>query len=466
MADEIHDVDNTMGAVVGTGTPPIIAPGYTFGSVTDKISSIVLARRTPLGWYLGFLVAGAGTMMLLVSLTYLVVKGIGIWGNNIPVGWAFDITNFVWWIGIGHAGTLISAILLLLKQTWRTSINRFAEATTLFAVACAGIFPVFHTGRPWLAYWLFPYPNTMNIWPQFRSPLMWDVFAVSTYATVSALFWFIGLVPDLATLRDRSQSRVGRVIYGMLSLGWRGSAMHWHRYETAYLLLAGLATPLVVSVHTVVSFDFAVAIVPGWHTTIFPPYFVAGAIYSGFAMVITLAIPIRAVYGLQDFITLQHLQNMAKVMLATGLIVAYGYLTEAFIAWYGGNLYEGFMLYNRMTGPYAFFYWALISCNVIIPQVLWFKRVRTSVPTLFVLSLIVNVGMWLERFIIIVTSLHRDFLPSSWGRFAPTMWDYSTYFGTIGLFVTLIFLFVRFLPMISIFEMRTILPEAKVEEPR
>jgi molybdopterin-containing oxidoreductase family membrane subunit len=466
MADEIHDIDNTMGAVVGTGRPPIIAPGYTFGSVTDKISSIVLARRTPLGWYLGFLVAFAGTMLLLVSLTYLVLKGIGIWGNNIPIGWAFGITNFVWWIGIGHAGTLISAILLLLKQTWRTSINRFAEAMTLFAVACAGIFPLFHTGRPWLAYWLIPYPNTMNVWPQFRSPLMWDVFAVSTYATVSALFWFIGLVPDLATLRDRSQSRVGRVVYGMLSLGWRGSAMHWHRYEVAYLLLAGLATPLVVSVHTVVSFDFAVAIVPGWHTTIFPPYFVAGAIYSGFAMVLTLAIPIRAVYGLQDFITLQHLQNMAKVMLATGLIVAYGYMTEAFIAWYGGNLYEGFMLYNRMTGPYAFFYWALISCNVIIPQVLWFKRVRTSVPALFVMSLIVNTGMWLERFIIIVTSLSRDFLPSSWGSFKPTFWDYSTFVGTIGLFVTLIFLFVRFLPMISIFEMRTILPEAKVEEPR
>jgi molybdopterin-containing oxidoreductase family membrane subunit len=466
MADEIHDIDNTMGAVVGTGRPPIIAPGYTFGSVTDKISSIVLARRTPLGWYLGFLVAFAGTMLLLVSLTYLVLKGIGIWGNNIPIGWAFGITNFVWWIGIGHAGTLISAILLLLKQTWRTSINRFAEAMTLFAVACAGIFPLFHTGRPWLAYWLIPYPNTMNVWPQFRSPLMWDVFAVSTYATVSALFWFIGLVPDLATLRDRSQSRVGRVIYGMLSLGWRGSAMHWHRYETAYLLLAGLATPLVVSVHTVVSFDFAVAIVPGWHTTIFPPYFVAGAIYSGFAMVLTLAIPIRAVYGLEDFITLQHLQNMSKVMLATGLIVAYGYLTEAFIAWYGGNLYEGFMLYNRMTGPYAFYYWALITCNVILPQVLWFKRIRTSVPALFVMSLIVNTGMWLERFIIIVTSLSRDFLPSSWGAFKPTFWDYSTFVGTIGLFVTLIFLFVRFLPMISIFEMRTILPEAKVEEPR
>jgi molybdopterin-containing oxidoreductase family membrane subunit len=400
----------------------------------------------------------------MVSLSYLVLKGIGIWGNNQPVGWAVGITNFVWWIGIGHAGTLISAILLLLKQTWRTSINRFAEAMTLFAVSCAAIFPLFHTGRPWLAYWLFPYPNTMGVWPQFRSPLIWDVFAVSTYATVSLLFWYVGLVPDMATLRDRSQSRVGRVIYGMLALGWRGSAQHWHRYETAYLLLAGLATPLVVSVHTVVSFDFAVAIVPGWHTTIFPPYFVAGAIYSGFAMVLTLAIPIRAVYHLEDFITLRHLENMAKVMLATGLIVGYGYTTEAFMAWYGQDKYEGFMMLNRMTGPYAPFYWSLITCNIVAPQLLWFKKVRTSVPALFAMSLVVNTGMWLERFIIIVTSLHRDFLPSSWGMFRPTFWDYSTFAGTIGLFVTLIFLFVRFLPMISIFEMRTILPEAKVEE--
>jgi Ni/Fe-hydrogenase subunit HybB-like protein len=457
-------IEDPLHAVVGTGTPPVIAPGHTFSSVTDKISSIVLAKRTPIGWYLGFLTALAGTGLLLVSLTYLVVSGIGIWGNNIPVGWAFDITNFVWWIGIGHAGTLISAILLLLKQTWRTSINRFAEAMTLFAVACAGIFPLFHTGRPWLAYWLLPYPNTMGLWPQFRSPLVWDVFAVSTYATVSLLFWFVGLVPDLATLRDRSQSRVGRVIYGILALGWRGSARHWARYETAYLLLAGLATPLVVSVHTVVSFDFAVGIIPGWHTTIFPPYFVAGAIYSGFAMVLTLAIPIRAVYGLEDFITMRHLQNMAKVMLVTGLIVAYGYTVEAFIAWYSADQYEGFMIWNRITGPYAPYYWALLVCNVITPQFLWFKRVRTNVPILFVISLIVNVGMWLERFVIIVTSLHRDYLPSSWGTFQPTFWDWSTYLGTIGLFLTLLFLFLRFLPMISIFEMRTILPDAKIED--
>jgi Ni/Fe-hydrogenase subunit HybB-like protein len=464
VADSLQPSEVPRTAVTGGGTPAVIAPGHTFGTVTDKISSIVLGRRTPLWWYAGFGITLMFTGLLLVSLTYLVFKGIGIWGNNVPVGWAFDITNFVWWIGIGHAGTLISAILLLLKQTWRTSINRFAEAMTLFAVASAGIFPLFHTGRPWLAYWLLPYPNTMNVWPQFRSPLVWDVFAVSTYATVSLLFWFVGLVPDLATLRDRSQSRVGRVIYGMLAMGWRGSAHHWHRYDTAYLLLAGLATPLVVSVHTVVSFDFAVGIVPGWHTTIFPPYFVAGAIYSGFAMVLTLAIPIRAAYALEDFITMRHLQNMAKVMLVTGLIVAYGYLTEAFIAWYSADKYEGFVMLNRLFGPYKGAYWALLLCNVIIPQALWFKAVRTSVPALFIISLIINVGMWLERFVIIVLSLHRDFLPSSWGNFAPTFWDWSTFLGTIGLFLTLLFLFLRFLPMISIFEMRTMLPEAKVEE--
>jgi molybdopterin-containing oxidoreductase family membrane subunit len=443
--------------------PSMIPPGYTFGSVTDKISSIVLGRRTAMGWYVGFGAMFVLVIVLLVSLTYLVVEGIGIWGNNQPVGWAVGITSFVWWIGIGHAGTLISAILLLLRQEWRTSINRFAEAMTLFAVSCAAIYPLFHTGRPWLAYWLFPYPNTMGVWPQFRSPLIWDVFAVSTYATVSLLFWFVGLIPDLATLRDRSQSRVGRIVYGMLAMGWRGSARHWHQYDIAYLLLAGLATPLVVSVHTVVSFDFAIAILPGWHTTIFPPYFVAGAIYSGFAMVLSLAIPIRAVYGLQDFITSRHLQNMAKVMLCTGLIVAYGYLTEAFIAWYSGDLYEGFVPINRFTGPYRVEYWLLLLCNIAIPQLLWLKRVRVNVPLLFVISIVINIGMWLERFVIIVTSLHRDFLPSSWGMFEPTRWDISTFVGTIGLFLALLFLFLRFLPMISIFEMRTMLPEAKVE---
>jgi molybdopterin-containing oxidoreductase family membrane subunit len=402
---------------------------------------------------------------MLVTIGHLLLTGIGIWGNNVPVGWAFDIINFVWWIGIGHAGTLISAILLLFRQQWRTSINRFAEAMTLFAVACALLFPLLHTGRPWLAaYWLFPYPNTMGVWPQFRSPLMWDVFAVATYATVSALFWFIGLIPDLATLRDRSESRMGRLLYGALSMGWRGSARHWHRYETAYLLLAGLSTPLVLSVHTVVSFDFAVAQLPGWHATIFPPYFVAGAIYSGFAMVMTLAIPLRTFYGLEDFITMRHIHNMTKVMLVTGMIVAYGYMNEAFFAWYSGNPYEGYMMLNRMSGPYAPFYWTLIGINAVMIQLFWFRPVRDNVGLLFILSLLVNVGMWLERFVIIVTSLHRDFLPSSWDMYAPTRWDFSMFFGTIGLFLTLLFLFIRFLPMISIFEMRTLVPEAKVDE--
>jgi molybdopterin-containing oxidoreductase family membrane subunit len=441
-----------------TDRPPIIEPGHTYATVTDKIATIVLRRKTPRGWFLALAISASLMMMLFFAVAYLLVKGTGIWGLNVPVGWAFDITNFVWWIGIGHAGTLISAILLLLRQRWRTSINRFAEAMTLFAVACAGLFPLIHVGRPWLAYWLFPLPNTMGTWPQFRSPLLWDVFAVSTYATVSLLFWFVGLIPDLATLRDRAKSRPWQILYGILAMGWRGSAVHWHRYETAYLLLAGLATPLVLSVHTIVSFDFAVSVIPGWHTTVFPPYFVAGAIYSGFAMVMTLTIPIRAIYGLEDFITMRHLGNMAKVMLATGLIVAYGYMMETFVAWYSGSPYEKYMILNRMTGPYRGYYWALIACNVAIPQVLWLRRVRHSVAALFVVSLIVNVGMWLERFIIIVTSLHRDFLPGSWGMFHATRWDWMTYIGSIGLFLTLLILFIRFLPMISIFEMRTILP--------
>ena len=444
-------------------TQPILAPGHDYASVTDKISSIVLTKGTPRGWYFGFGIAFILLMLFLYAVTYLLFVGTGIWGINVPIGWGFAIVNFVWWVGIGHAGTLISAILLLLRQKWRTSINRFAEAMTLFAVSCAGMFPLLHMGRPWLAYWMFPYPNPMGTWPQFRSPLVWDVFAVSTYATVSLLFWFVGLIPDLATLRDRAKTRGSRIIYGVLAMGWRGSAVHWYRYETASLLLAGLATPLVVSVHTVVSFDFAAGVIPGWHTTIFPPYFVAGAIYSGFAMVMTLAIPIRAFYGLQDFITMRHLDNMAKVLIATGMIVAYGYMTEAFMAFYSGNQYERYMIVNRMTGPYAFFYWSLILCNIVIPQALWSKRVRNSVPALFVISLIVNVGMWLERFIIVVTSLHRDFLPSSWGMYYPTRWDVATYVGTIGLFLALLFLFLRFLPMISIFEMRQLVAETEGE---
>jgi Ni/Fe-hydrogenase subunit HybB-like protein len=439
----------------------LLEPGHTLGTVTDKISSIVLSRGTTKGWLLGFAIAFGLVMVMFLAVAYLLVAGVGIWGINAPIGWGFAIVNFVWWIGIGHAGTLISAILLLLRQKWRTSINRFAEAMTLFAVSCAGLFPLIHMGRPWLAYWMAPYPNPMWMWPQFRSPLVWDVFAVSTYATVSLLFWFVGLIPDLATLRDRAKNRAAQTIYGMLAMGWRGSAVHWHRYETASLLLAGLATPLVVSVHTVVSFDFAVGQVPGWHTTIFPPYFVAGAIYSGFAMVMTLAIPIRKFYNLEDFITMRHLGNMAKVMLATGLIVAYGYMMETFMAFYSGNQFDKFTILNRMTGPYAFFYWMLIVCNIGIPQMLWSSRVRSSVPMLFVISLIVNVGMWLERFVIVVISLHRDFLPSSWGMYYPTRWDWATYVGTIGLFLTLLFLFLRFLPMISIYEMRGLVEETQ-----
>jgi molybdopterin-containing oxidoreductase family membrane subunit len=442
----------------------LIAPGHTFGTVTDKISAIVL-KKTPKGWYFGFAAAFALLQLLLLAVANLLFRGIGVWGPAVPIGWGMDIINFVWWIGIGHAGTLISAILLLLRQEWRTSINRFAEAMTLFAVSCAAFYPIFHTGRPWLSiYWLLPYPNVMGLWPNFRSPLIWDVFAVTTYATVSALFWFVGLIPDLATLRDRSTKKSLKVIYGMAAMGWRGSAKHWHNYETTYLLLAGLATPLVLSVHTVVSFDFAVGLVPGWHATIFPPYFVAGAIYAGFAMVLTLAIPLRKAYGLEDFITLKHLENMAKVMLATGLIVAYGYTMEAFFGWYSGNQYERFTIWNRMTGPYASMYWALIVCNVIAPNLLWIKNLRTSVPFLFVISLVVSLGMWLERYVIIVTSLHRDFLPSSWGMYSGTFYDWSAFIGTIGLFVTLIFLFVRVLPAISIFEMRTILPGAGGKE--
>jgi molybdopterin-containing oxidoreductase family membrane subunit len=441
------------------GPLPVIEPGHTLGSITDKISAIVLTGRTPRFWYVGFALSFVLVLVLFFCIAALVGIGVGLFGINVPVAWGFAIVNFVWWIGIGHAGTLISAILLLLRQKWRQSINRFAEAMTLFAVACAGLFPILHLGRPWFAYWLFPYPSTMGIQPQFRSPLVWDVFAVSTYFTVSLLFWFLGLIPDLATLRDRAQSRVPRFIYGMLAMGWRGSAIHWHRYEMAYLLLAGLATPLVVSVHTVVSFDFAVALVPGWHSTIFPPYFVAGAIYSGFAMVLTIAIPLRKLYGLEDFITMRHLKNMGVVMLATGMIVAYGYLMETFMAWYSGDIFEKYMMMNRMFGPYGWMYWLLILFNILIPQALWFRPLHTKVIALFVIAVSVNIGMWLERYVIVVVSLHRDFMPSAWGMYSGTIVDYAVLAGSMGLFLCLLFLFIRVLPMISIFEMRELVHE-------
>jgi Ni/Fe-hydrogenase subunit HybB-like protein len=437
-------------------TAPVLVPGYTLATMTDKISAVVLSGRTPTSWYLGFGISCVLVLVLAYAVAMLLLIGVGLWGINSPVMWGFAITNFVWWIGIGHAGTLISAVLLLLRQEWRTSINRFAEAMTLFAVSCAGIFPLLHLGRPKFFYWLFPYPSVYQVWPQFRSPLVWDVFAVSTYATVSLLFWYVGLIPDLATLRDRSEKRVGQVLYGVLAMGWRGSARHWLRYERAYLLLAGLATPLVVSVHTVVSFDFTISMVPGWHSTIFPPYFVAGAIFSGFAMVLTLAIPIRAMYGLKDFITERHLENMAKLILATSLIVTFGYVCETFNAWYTGDPYDQFMMRDRLTGAYRYVCWIVLVCNVAAPQFFWWKRARRNVAILFLVALLVNVGMWGERFVIVVQSLHRDFLPSSWAMYYPTRWDWMTLFGSIGLFLALLFVFLRLLPLISMSEMRTL----------
>jgi molybdopterin-containing oxidoreductase family membrane subunit len=445
---------------IDPGPDKIIGPGYDYATVTDKIGNVVLQpiQKTPRQWWVTLLLAFIGLQGLLAGGFWLLYKGVGVWGIMIPVAWGFAIVNFVWWIGIGHAGTLISAILLLLKQDWRTSINRFSEAMTLFAVAQAGMFPVLHTGRPWLAYWLLPYPNSMWLWPQPRSPLLWDVFAVSTYLTVSLIFWFIGLIPDLASMRDRAKKMWQKLTFGMLAMGWRGSARHWSRYQMAYLLLAGLATPLVLSVHTVVSFDFAISLLPGWHTTIFPPYFVAGAIYSGFAMVLTLAIPTRKWWHLEDLITMRHLDACAKLMLGTGLIVAYGYMMEAFMSWYSGNRHEIFMYLNRaFTGPYRFFFWMLILCNILIPQSLWSKRVRQNVLLLFLVSLVVNVGMWLERFIIVITSLARDFVPSSWGVYYPTQFDWAVFVGTLGFFLVLMALFVRTLPSISIFEVREVL---------
>jgi molybdopterin-containing oxidoreductase family membrane subunit len=450
-----------------TRLPPVtpepskyVAPGLTFQSITERISSIVLTPLTPLGWLGVFAFGGALLTLFTGVVVYLLVEGVGIWGINIPVAWGFAITNFVWWIGIGHAGTLISAILLLLHQKWRTSINRIAEAMTIFAVMCAGLFPLLHMGRPWFFYFLLPYPNTMSLWPQFRSALVWDVFAVSTYFTVSVLFWYMGMIPDLATLRDRAQGRLGRIGYGILCCGWCGSARHWKRFDMAYLLLGGLATPLVVSVHSVVSSDFAITNLPGWHETVFPPYFVAGAIFSGFAMVLILCIILRAYYGLHEFITDNHLEVMGRFMLATSLLTSYGYLSEQFVAWYGGEPYDHYVYWNRIVGfeQYAAICWSVFFCNTIAPQVLWVASWRRKPWVLFLVSFIVLTGMWLERFMIIVTSLHRDYLPSSWGMFLPTIWDYLTYLGSFGVFIVTFLLFLRFMPMISMSEMRGLLP--------
>jgi len=441
--------------------PPVVAPGTTPAGLTDQIAHIALKHPRKLVWLGLFAVASLLLMMFLSGVAWLLLNGVGIWGVNIPVGWGIAIGSFVWWIGIGHAGTLISAILLLLHQEWRNSINRFAEAMTLFAVMCAGMYPLLHLGRPWLFYWLIPYPNNMSMWPQFRSPLVWDVFAVSTYFTVSLIFWYAALIPDFGTMRDKATNRAHAIVYGFLALGWRGSARHWQRFQISYLLLGGLATPLVLSVHTVVSFDFAVAIVPGWHSTIFPPYFVAGAIFSGFAMVVMLAIPIRAIWGLENLVTVRHLDNMAKVILGTGLIVGYAYVIEIFMAWYSADSYEAFVVQNRMAGPYAPVYWGTMLSNVLSIQALWFKSVRRNTLALFAISLVVQTGMWLERYMIVVSSLHRDFLTRSWGMYSGTVFDWIIFVGTWGLFLVFFLLFLRYVPMITMFEMREMAHKAE-----
>lgn len=439
--------------------PKCVDNDRSFNWITEKVCGII-EEKTPTWWWVCFIIACMTATSTAVGLTYLVSTGVGVWGLANPVNWGWAIVNFVFWIGIGHAGTLISAILCLLRQKWRTSINRAAEAMTIFAVVCAGLFPVFHVGRVWLAWFLFPIPNANAIWPNFKSALLWDVFAVSTYGTVSVLFWYVGLIPDLATVRDRAKTKIRKVLYGVFAMGWRGSNRHWSNYEMCYLLLAGLSTPLVLSVHTIVSFDFAISLLPGWHTTIFPPYFVAGAIFSGFGMVLTLMLPLRAVYGLQDLITQYHIDCMTKIVLATGTMVGYAYGMEFFIAAYGANDFEIFAFVNRAFGNYAWAYWIMISCNVISPQFFWFKKIRHNTTLVWVISIFVNVGMWFERFVITVTSLSRDFLPSSWGYYSPTVVDIFTYLGTFGLFSVLFLLFLRFLPLMAMAEIKAVTPQA------
>ncbi len=440
--------------------PPLVKNSREIGWISNYVSSIV-ESKTPVWWWLSILITAPMTLMCFAMLIYLIATGVGVWGNNHPVGWAWDITNFVFWIGIGHAGTLISAILFLTRQKWRTSINRAAEAMTLFAVVCAGIYPALHVGRVWMAWFLAPVPNSNAIWQNFRSPLLWDVFAVSTYFTVSILFWYTGLIPDLATLRDRATTKIKKFCYGFLALGWRGGNRQWRNYEMAYLLLAGLSTPLVLSVHSVVSFDFATSVVPGWHTTIFPPYFVAGAIFGGFAMVLTIMIPAAAIYKpLGDLVTVNHVDKMCKVILFTGTVVGYAYIMELFIAWYGANPFERAAFWYRAFGPYWWAYWLMMFCNVIAPQLFWFKACRTHLLWVWIIVQFPNAGMWYERFVIIATTLSRDFMPSAWGMFHPTIVDILTFVGTFGLFGTLFLLFIRFLPMICMFEVKAVLPEA------
>ncbi len=438
---------------------PLITGNQTFNSITEKISSII-EKKPPKNWFLLFGVASSLAMVMFSMIGFLIWEGNGIWGLNNPVGWGWAIVNFVFWVGIGHAGTLISAILFLFRQKWRTSINRFAESMTLFAVICALIFPGIHVGRIWIAYYMFPLPNQMGMWPNFRSPLLWDIFAVGTYFSVSALFWYTGLIPDLATIRDRAKTKIKKFLFGIFALGWRGGNKQWKHYEIAYLLLAGLSTPLVLSVHSVVSTDFATSVIPGWHSTIFPPYFVAGAIFSGFAMVMTLAIIARKIYKLEHIITIKHLENMTKIMLVTGMMVGFAYSMEFFIAWYSGNDYETFTFLNRAFGPYAWAYWIMISCNVIVPQIFWSKRMRTNIPVMFIASIFINVGMWFERFVIVVSSLASDFLPSSWDYFSPTIYDIGIFAGSFGLFFSMFLIFIRFLPTVAMSEVKNVLPQA------
>jgi Ni/Fe-hydrogenase subunit HybB-like protein len=434
----------------------LMTPGQSLESVTEKIGSIVLKprQRQPKAWFFAATGAFALLMMFFFAIAWLLYRGTGIWGINVPIAWGFAIVNFVWWVGIGHAGTFISAILLLLHQKWRTAINRFTETMTLCAISCAGMFPLIHLGRPWVFFWMAPYPDTMGLWPQFRSPLVWDMFAVGTYFIVSLIFWYCGLIPDLATIRDRATTRGRQLVYGILAMGWRNSAVHWQRHQTAYLLLAGIATPLVLSVHSVVGMDFAVAMVPGWHETIIPPYFVAGAIYSGFAMMLNILLPIRSLYGLQSLITPRHLNNIGNVMLVLGNMVAYSYIIEEFMAWYSGDIFEQSTMANRALGPYGWIFWALIVINILIPQALWSRRVRLNPIALFFVALSSNLGMWVDHFLIIVVSLTHDFTPSIWRMYYPTVWDWATMFGSVGLFLTLMVLFVRFLPLIAISETR------------
>ncbi len=444
--------------------PLLVDKLHSFGWISNRIASLS-EGRAPFWWWVLFIPSVLMLGMLFFMVSYQISTGVGVWGNMRPVMWAWDIVNFVWWIGIGHAGTLISAILFLLRQRWRTGVNRAAEAMTIFAVMCAGIYPALHVGRVWYDWWLFPVPNPYSVWPQFRSPLMWDVFAVSTYFTVSVLFWYMGLIPDLAVMRDRARTKLRQFAYGLFALGWTGSNRHWSNYEKAYLLLAGLSTPLVLSVHSIVSLDFSVSQLPGWHTTIFPPYFVAGAVFSGFGMVLTLLIPLRSLFKLQDLITMRHIDVMCKVTLATGSIVGYAYAMEFFIAWYSGSPGEQFHFMNRALGPYQWAWIPMITCNVLIPQLFWMKWFRQNLVIVFIISILVNVGMWFERFVIIVVSLHRDFLPSSWGYYLPTWVDICTYLGTFGLFFTMFLLFIRFLPLIAISEVKGVTPQADPHHP-